>query len=71
MVGEHHGGEDMKEGEHHQDEEEECEKQHIVQGPGSERESREPQPSPAISNHEGPHNNDMVAAYTQLHNNNQ
>lgn len=42
----------MEEGEHHQDDEEECEKDDSMQGPESERE-REPEP-PTISSGEAP-----------------
>lgn len=54
LVGEHLGGEDMEEGENHQDEEEESDKQDIVLGPDSERPRRksEPKPSPIISSPE-------------------
>ena len=50
------------EGEHHQDEEGESERQENVQGSDSERESRVPGPSPTISSQAGPHGMEIVDA---------
>lgn len=61
-VGEHHSGEDMEEGEYHQDEEGESQKQDDVQASDSEGERTVSEPSPTISSRAGPHGMETVAA---------
>lgn len=58
--------EEMEEGEHHQDEDGESENQDDLQGPDSERERKESEPSQIVSVREGPHGNDLAAYKKQL-----
>ena len=61
-MGDHHSSEDMEEGEYHQDEEGESERQDKVQGSDSESKRKAPELAQMISSRAGPHGMEIVAA---------